>query len=385
MEPAHPPVRGRTRLSCRGRGAAAEPPRRTADDREWSEPLLRQNAIWFCQLRWIVVAVLAAVGVAGVVSRAGSAPAGLGFPPAWPLGAAARPGRPEPRLRPAGPAHALKPATAVPVRLLLWAQIVTDLLVLTAVIHWLGSDLAGRAVHVSVPHHPGLHRLHAGGEPGRGRAGGRLLPGPAVARSRGGLDCRGVRAGARPASGVRGGSASRRRWPGSALPMLLIWAVIWYLVSRLARALRSRDRELAVSNRRLARQHRGAVPPHAPDHAPVEGAVRGDPCPDPVAAGRLLRRAARRGARPWSEKISAAAWCSSRQIQEMLQLANLRSQGQTPPPRREVNLDRLIEETHRPRRTGRAQRGIRFERQIEPVRVAGRRRSSDHAAWTTWW
>jgi hypothetical protein len=34
-------------------------------------------------------------------------------------------------------------------------------------------------------------------------------------------------------------------------PMLLIWAVIWYLVSRLAEVVRRRDRELAVTNRRL--------------------------------------------------------------------------------------------------------------------------------------
>ena len=33
--------------------------------------------------------------------------------------------------------------------------------------------------------------------------------------------------------------------------MLLIWAVIWYLVSRLASAVRSRDRELFLGNRRL--------------------------------------------------------------------------------------------------------------------------------------
>ena len=71
-------------LSCRDGAAPTHVSEPTADH-QWSEPLLRQNAIWFCRLRWIVVTVLAAAGVAALIP-----------------GLARRVGRPAVRRPPAG-------------------------------------------------------------------------------------------------------------------------------------------------------------------------------------------------------------------------------------------------------------------------------------------
>src|SRR5262249_47745764 len=113
----------------------------SAEDWEWTEPLLKRNAVWFCQLRWIVITVLALAGGATVVPPVASA-LGLERSPAWPLAAAAAltvlnlffaawP-------RQAG--AAVKPQS---VRMLLWAQIISDLLVLTAVLYWIGHQVPG--------------------------------------------------------------------------------------------------------------------------------------------------------------------------------------------------------------------------------------------------
>ena len=156
--------------------------------------------------------------------------------------------------------------------------------------------------------------------------------------------------------------------------MLLIWAVIWYLVSRLATALRSRDRALDVSNRRLhasieersnhmLQTTHQLKAPFAAIHAQTQLLLGGycGALPEKVAAV--------------VGKISERCLVLSRQIQEMLQLANLRSQGQTPPPVGEVQFDRLIEETLARVEPAAQQRGIRLERQLEPVRVLA---AADH-------
>ena len=57
-------------LQDRAPGAAGTLP----NDDEWIAPLLQENAVWFCRLRWIAVAVLAAAGLASFFPhRLGSA------------------------------------------------------------------------------------------------------------------------------------------------------------------------------------------------------------------------------------------------------------------------------------------------------------------------
>jgi signal transduction histidine kinase len=313
-----------------------------------------------------VVAVLAAVGVAALMPGLAQAP-GLRLSAGLPLTAAgvlaglnlgfvrlAR-GTTE-----AGEGRSVGP--------LLWAQIVADLLVLTAVIHWLGSGLAAA---------PFMYLFHVilacivftpGASLGVAGLAAALYLALLSLESWGVLDTPGAVWSA--ARAETAGVSARGVLAWHALPMLLIWAVIWYLVSRLATALRSRDRALYVSNLRLRasieersnhmlQTTHQLKAPFAAIHAQTQ-LLLGGYCgvlPEKVAAV--------------VGKISERCLVLSRQIQEMLQLANLRSQGQTAPPRREVQFDRLIEETLARVEPAAQQRGIRLDRQLEPVRVVG--------------
>ena len=58
-----------------------------ANDREWVEPLLQQNAVWFCRLRWMVIAALGSAGLAGFFPGPLQA-LGLALSPWWTLTAA---------------------------------------------------------------------------------------------------------------------------------------------------------------------------------------------------------------------------------------------------------------------------------------------------------
>ena len=123
-----------------------------------TNPILLQNGAWFCSLRWLVIAALAVLGLLALgVGRPLFARHGIRLEPAWPLAvsgvllvlnvtylAMARMTSRSPRLR----------GLALQV---LWLQILLDLAVLTVVVHYLGSLDSLRAVHVPVPHRPGVH------------------------------------------------------------------------------------------------------------------------------------------------------------------------------------------------------------------------------------
>jgi signal transduction histidine kinase len=325
---------------------------------DWSEPLLRENAIWFCQLRWIVVAALTVTGLAGFFPQALAA-AGLVIHPAWPLGTAALLAALNAvygRL-----ARASAQGAFPPVRLLLWAQIVSDLLILTAVVHWLDNDLPAapfmylfHLILACIVFTPGESLIVAV------LAAVFYLAGLA-------LESAGVFVHASiltPHTASEG--AGSRPVPLLVAPMLLIWAVIWYLASRLAGIVRHRDRELAVTNRRLLASSEERArhmlqtthqlkAPFAAIHAQTQ-LLQGGYCGELPAAARAV-----------VEKISARCLALSRQIQEMLQLANLRSRGQVAPPRREINLGNALEEVITRIEPSARLRGIRIEKRVEPV------------------
>lgn len=332
----------------------------TTESRDWSEPLLRENAIWFCQLRWIVVAVLGVAGVAGFFPDA-LAVAGLVIHPARLLGTAA--------LLAAlnavfGRLARASARGAFPrVRLLLWTQIVSDLLILTAVVHWLDSDLPAapfmylfHLILACIVFTPGESLIVAV------LAAGFYLAGLAL-ESAGLLPRSSVLV---PGAASGGSGAGPVSLPFLVVPMLLIWAVIWYLASRLTAIVRHRDRELAVTNRRLMASSEERArhmlqtthqlkAPFAAIHAQTQ-LLLGGYCGDVPAAARAV-----------AEKISVRCLALSRQIQEMLQLANLRSRGQVAPPLRAINLAAAIEDVMARLEPTARQRDIRLERRVEPV------------------
>ena len=113
-------------------GVSSPPARRPAD-----AELLRRNAVWFCRLRWIVVLILATAGALGwfpdVLRHWG-----LRLTPGWPLATAAALIALNLSYLALLPMKA-KDNTRTLVQFNLWIQIVADLVVLTIVIHFLGS------------------------------------------------------------------------------------------------------------------------------------------------------------------------------------------------------------------------------------------------------
>lgn len=335
----------------------AAPTTSDTEERDWIEPLLRENAIWFCHLRWIVVTVLLLTGVAGLMPAVPRS-IGLDLRPAWPLASGAI-------LAVLNVVFARLSRTPAggSTRGILWAQIAADVLILTGVIQWLGRDL---------PAAPFMYLFH-------------IILACIVFPPRQSLWVVGLAAacyatavladerGWLPWSSVLVGSISGTRltpWLSQVVPMLLVWAVIWYLVSRLAATLRRRESELAETNRRLEASSveranhmlqttHQLKAPFAAVHALTQLLLGGYSGPLPAAATGVV------------EKISARCLALSRQIQEMLQLANLRSQSQTAPPRCEVNLAVVAEEVLGRVEPAARQRGIRFSRAIEPTVVIG--------------
>lgn len=332
------------------------------DDRAWIQPLLQKNAAWFCQLRWVVVALLGLAGVPGFVPEL-SLKAGLSASPVWPFSAATLLAV----LNLCFTTLARLPDTLIAggadrLRWLLWAQISTDLLILTAVIHWLGGGF---------PASPFLYLLH-------------IVLACMVFTPRESLGVIGLAAAfylglllletstLLPRSSVLIGvhNASEKTPIFRVAPTLSIWVVIWYLVSRLAETLRSRDRALFLANqqlkasieersRHMLQTTHQLKAPFAAIHAQAQLLLGG-------YCGALPA-----GARDVTEKLSARCTLLARQIHEMLQLANLRSQAQQSPPSRDICMGALIEEVLQQLEPAVRRRDLRIEKEIHPVTVHG--------------
>ncbi len=337
-------------------------------ERVWIEPLLWRNAVWFGRLRWTVVAALAVAGLAGFFPPL-TAPLGLAIQPLWPLAAAgvlAGLNLLFARLA----ANTGEAGGRVPVKVQLWCQIVTDLLVLTAVIHWLGSELPTapfmylfHVILACIVFSPRESLLVAG-----------LAAGFYVGCLA--LEARGIVAPTCVLTSHGAAKAAADCVPRafSVGSMLLIWVVIWYLVSQLAGTLLQREHELALTNLRLKASSEERArhmlqtthqlkAPFAAIHAHAQLLLGGYCGPLPDTARGVV------------EKISTRCAALSRQIQEMLQLANLRSRGQEAPPRTELDLAALIDAALARVEPAARQRGIRLDKALEPLTVCG---AEDH-------
>ncbi len=334
-------------------------------DAQRDRSLLRQNASWFCRLRWIVVGVLGLSGVAACFP-AFALHCRLQLSPSWLLGCAAV-------LTIANSAYLVllsrltTDASARRLRILLGSQIVVDLLVLTGVIHFLGSRetyapfaylfhiiLACIFFHrweslsvtvVSAMLYVGLVLLEQCGI---------LVPQSAMV----GL----------PAA--LGAARDPSIWDWHLVSLLAIWVIIWYLASRLADKLRDRECELAATNLRLEasilerakhmlQTTHQLKAPFAAIHANTQLLLGGYSGTLPDQSRRLV------------ERISARSRMLSQQIQEMLQLANLRSRSQTDQVPVLIELHELIRGSVERFEPTAAMRGIRIQAELAPVRMWG--------------
>ena len=303
---------------------------------EFPEGLLTRNALWFRRLRWLVIGSFAAFGLLGCVP--GLLPrAGLRSPGAWPFVAAAV-------------LLAANIVSLVHARLVsrrptvaaacanLWAQIVVDLVVLTYVVHHVGS--IETSIAFAYLFHIVLSCIFFP------RRWSFLVTALACALY---LGCVAIEEGSLWApAGIYADASLRHqmdRLPGVRLAHVgwapLTWFVVWYLAAHLSSEVQSRDRELAETNRRLLaaqeerRQHmlrttHELKAPFSAIHANVQLLTKGHCGELPPEAQAVLGR------------ISTRCRRLATEIQEMLQLANLHSATQAPPPKLLLDLSQVM-------------------------------------------
>ncbi len=326
--------------------------------------VLRRNAVWFCRLRWAVVAILTAAGILAVFPEPLSR-WGLRLSPEWPLVTAAvlvvfnlsylmlLPRRAD-------------STNAAAARANLWVQIVVDLLVLTAVVHFLGS-LETYAMFMYLFHiilaciffpRPQALAVAIGAVSLyfaclAMEAAGWLTPQTALAHS-GMLD--------RARLATQG-------WILQIGSAVFVWVGIWYLASRQAGELRKRERDLAIANQRLQagieersrhmlQTTHQLKAPFAAIHANTQ-LLLGGFCGDlPEAAASTVSR------------ISSRCAVLSQQILEMLQLANLRSAAQVRPRATAISLDQMVASAISRVEPTATPRNIQIKPALQPVCVA---------------
>lgn len=329
-----------------------------------SDQMLVDNALWLCKLRWVAIGILAVLGVAGLYPERFHS-AQLRVRSDWPLVAAALIAAYN--LLFLNHARRLKTVRARWHGAVanLWGQIVVDLLALTAAVHFVGSRetfiafgylfhiilaciFFSRPVSLLVTTLAGV--LYLG----------------CVSAEEMGLIPASMSVYVLSDSG-HGGEAAALLNPISAVG---IWLVVWYLTSRLSMIVRRRDHDLARANEQLreAQEERARhmlrtthelKAPFAAIHANAQLLARGRCGPLSDEARQILAR------------ISARCNRLAHEIQEMLQLANLNSVGQHPPPRVELDLAALLTQCVTQFQLVAEGRQVRFDVDLVPASVTG--------------
>lgn len=333
--------------------------------RSLSEPLLARNALWFCYPRCAVIVILALLGLLGKFTGMMKT-AGLRPPGDWPFVAAG--------VLLAGNVlfflHARRLVARPSARRAhtnLWVQITFDLLVLTAVVHFVGSTetfiafaylfhIVLACIFFRKAQSLAVTLLAIA-----------LFAACVAAEQAGIIHSEGILAGA-------GGGGVPPVTLTEAVVSLVsaggIWLAVWFLASSLSATVRARDVELAATNQRLiaaqAERTRHMLvtthqlkSPFAAIHANAQILRDGYCGPLPEMAQGVVRRIISR-----CERLA-------KEIQEMLQLANLSSTAQNPPESVQMDLAELLHEIIAQLEPIAHKRKITIDRTLMSVQIIG--------------
>ncbi len=346
--------------------APAPPPQEQPGEgaaRSLPEPMLLGNLVWFCWLRWIVVCMLVVFGLASLCPGL-VGPLGLRSVILWPFAIAGVLGLVNLVFH-----TRLLIGSFTPQRtgVNLWSQIVLDLVILTAVVHYTGSletyvafaylfHIVLACIFFSPPRSLVVTLLACV-----------LYTACVVAES----------AGLLPSAGIYVDDALRAQIMASpgvlaldVLSAMSIWLVVWYLASALSALVRERDHQLAVSNSQLAAAQRERTrhmlrtthelkSPFAAIHANTQLLLGGHCGELPEAAVKVASR------------ISSRCRRLATEIQEMLQLANLQSGSGQIPHWETVDLGRLVDAAVAQQRPLAEERAVTIISRVESASIYG--------------
>ena len=330
---------------------------------ELGSALLLQNARWFSEVRWIVVGVLALAGVIGKLFPGSLRDLGgsLPFAGLWTLAAVLAAANTVFRLV----ARGFPEDPGASVKAFLWCQIFLDLVIVTLLVHIIGSTRTFipfvYLFHVSMAciFFPKKESF--------------LVTLAATILYL--LTVLGELAGAWPSEGVLGvpalipttGTPPALLAAGSAV---FIWWVVWYFVSTLSEAVRRRDLQLSAANQQLLKAdqeknqhmlmtvHELKVP-----FAGVESTIdilkvqHWDSIPPAV--------------RPILDRIDTQAQLLRGRINEILLFGDLRSRDRTPEPLLSVDVAVLIDTVLKSLEQKAQERRIQFVLSVPSIRASG--------------
>ena len=331
------------------------------------ESMLKQNVQWFCQFRWIVIAILVSFGFLGLfpglIARLGMRPPGV-----WPFVTAA--------ILTATNLFFLSLAwtetSPAMVLLNLWSQITTDLVILTVVVYFVG----GLETNIAFAYlfHIVLSCVFFS------RRQSLIVTIMAIGMFAAGSIAEYVLKILPTRSIFASPSFGQEMSPESAvlifnfLLAVGIWLVVWYLASHLSSMVRRRDFVLAQTNRRLiaAQEERSRhmlatthqlKAPFAAIYSNAQLLQQGYCGQIPDEAVQVIKR------------ISSRCRRLTAEIQKMLQLANLSSTSQATLPRtRIVSTDLLLWCISQVEPVAQ-ERGVTFKADMRPVAMVG---TEDH-------
>jgi signal transduction histidine kinase len=336
-------------------------------ERPLPEPLLSRNARWFCRCRWFVIAALTSYGVLGLFPRSTEYFA-VRPPGAWPFVTAAV-------LTLNNLAFlffARAKASAARIMLNLWSQIITDLIVLTVVVYFVGSLETNIAF--TYLFHIVLSCVFFS------RRQSLIVTIVAIGMFTACVTAEYVLK-VLPSVSIFAVLPDGPNTSPAPMGLLLnflfaigIWLAVWYLASGLSSMVRQRDFNLVETNRRLmaAQKERSRhmlatthqlKAPFAAIYSNAQLLLQGY-CGDlREQALQVIRR------------ISSRCRRLTAEIQEMLQLANLSSASQQRPPEtRMVSTDLLLWCMSQVDPVAR-EHGVVFEANLRPVPMVG---TEDH-------